>query len=462
MALTADLYLAIRLLLGFLVTIFAGYNILLMVFRKNLRELYNLEQIFISFALGIAFITLELFIYSSLRLEWSLINIVLPWLVLVVVNLFLSADKKAIEKRSFEKQKLNLLEKFLICIIALEIVYVFFRASCFPLSDYDGLAIWGIKAKSFYLKGTVFTDIFTEKVFLPAHPDYPLLLPLGEAWVYKTLGEFNDYLVKALFPIYFIGTLAVFYSCLIRLFKRKAALLFTFFLATVSQFRNFGFTSYAEIVLVFYFTASFLYLFLWMKKENFSYLILSALLAFSGIWTKNEGSMLFLVNLIVLAIMLIDKKINLSKKIIYFLTYSLIVVLLFSPWIIFKSSNGLSNDVINKDTMKISVAFKNLNRILPILNEYQKHVFGPKKWNIIWILVILIFILKFKNIFKDDQKYFTYAVIFCFLGYALVYIITPQNLGWHLSTSGSRIILHFLPISLFWAALCTRKELNDF
>ncbi len=458
-----NLFSIIRLIIGLGLTVFIGYVLLSAIFRKNREGLNYSERIFVSFGLGIILLTMEQFFYSILKIEWSIFNIIVPWVALFIANLFLTRNEvKVLKAVPKEKIRLSLLEKFLISIIVMEVIYVFFKAFSFPLSDYDGLAIYGIKAKSFYLNGTVFTDMFTEKIFIPAHPDYPLLLPLAESWVYIFLGSLNDYLVKILFPVYYVGLLVIFFSVMLNFFKRREAILFTFFVATVSQLRNFGYFCYAEMPLIFYYTASFLYLFMWIKKEKLSFLILSALMAFGALWSKNEGSLLFLVNLAVLLIAIFDKKLNLKKALVCFFAYLVTVVVLFTPWVIVKTCFNLTNDVINKDTLKVSLIASNLDRIGPILYEYQKHIFGPKKWNIVWILIIMTFILKFKNLLKPDQKYFTIALILCFLGYTMTYFITPQNLTWHLSTSASRIILHFLPIGLFWVALCTRKELDDF
>ena len=137
-------------------------------------------------------------------------------------------------------------------------------------------------------------------------------------------------------------------------------------------------------------------------------------------------------------------------------------MILITPWAGFKNNFNLENDVVNKETFAAWNVVKNFNRIGPILYEYQKHIFGPKKWNLAWLIIAAIFIVKFKKLFKGEWRYFTYALVLSLLGYTLIYIISPKPLGWHLSTSASRILLHFLPLGLFLAAIYTKEELDVF
>lgn len=454
----------LKLALAILGASFFGYNILIALFRGNLKDLELKEKFFLSFGLGVSFTGFELFVLSILKLNWGVLNLVFPWLVLFIFNIIFNLKKMMVsDTESRTLRRFSPVEKFLIFGILLEVFYVFVKAFILPIESFDAVAIYAIKAKSFFLKGTVFTDIFTNEVLKASHPDYPLLLPLFEAFIYKVLGGINDLLVKIIFPLFFVGTLAIFYSFLKRFITRKGSLLFTFFLATVAQFRNYGASGYADILISFYFTASILYLFLWIKENKISFLILSALLSFSSLWAKNEGGMFLLINVIILIISLISSKTLLfRKKIAAFLIYCFVALILITPWLMFKNNFNLENDVVNKETFAAWNVVKNFNRIGPILYEYQKHVFGPKKWNLAWLIIAAIFIVKFKKLFKGEWRYFTYAFVLSLSGYTLIYIISPKPLGWHLSTSASRILLHFLPLGLFLAAIYTKEELDVF
>ena len=70
------------------------------------------------------------------------------------------------------------------------------------------------KAKIIYLAGGINKSFFTDIAanFQGAHADYPLLIPLSEAWVYTFLGSFNDILAKAIFPCFYLSFIFVFYA----------------------------------------------------------------------------------------------------------------------------------------------------------------------------------------------------------------------------------------------------------
>lgn len=457
------LLLLLKLSFAIFTVFFSGYNILLFLFKDNLEELELSERYSLSFPIGISLISLEMYALALLGKEWSFSNLAAPWLFLFLVNLiwiFRSKSNGFIP--SGKAPALSLVEKALIAGISLQFIYVVLKALALPLEAPDAVAIYAIKAKAFYLKGGIDLEILKNSIFKESHQDYPLLLPFAECWMYKVMGSFNDLLVKIIFPGYFLSTLVIFYNVLKRFVKRRGSLLFTFMLSSVPQFANFGTNGYADILIASYYTASFLYLFLWMKEKKMPYLILSSLMSFSAAWTKNEGWMLLVVNLIILIMFLMREKAKLAKMVLSISIYISPTLLLMSPWLFLKTSLGLENDLITRDALMPMKIIKNIGRVWPILYEYQKHVLGPKRWNIAWLLVVVVFIIKFKSIFKEDRLYITSSIIFGILGYTFIYIITFQHLNWHLSTSASRLILHLLPVSLFWLAISTKAELNDF
>jgi len=350
-----------------------------------------------------------------------------------------------------------------ICGVALESAYVVIKALALPIEAPDAVAIYAIKAKAFFLAGGIDREILTNPLFEESHQDYPLLLPFAECWLYRVMGGLNDLLAKTIFPLYYLSTLAIFYYCLKRFVRRRGSLLFTFMLAAVPQFAIFGTNAYADLPLTCYYTASLLYLLLWMREKGAGpYLALSSLLSFAAAWTKNEGFMLALVNVVVLTVFLGRERMPFTKKMLSFSVYVVPILVLMTPWISLKATLGLESDVFNRSTLTVANVVDNAGRIGPILYEYQKHIFGPKRWNIAWLLVLAVFIVRSRRLFTDEGGYLAVSVILCLLGYSFIYMISPRDLGWHLSTSASRLLLHILPAGLFWLALATRKELDRF
>ena len=98
-----------------------------------------------------------------------------------------------------------------------------------------------------------------------------------------------------------MACLVVFYSALRRIrLSRLESLVFTFFLASIPHFAVHATNGYVDIVVAFYFSSGFLYLYLWILHDNFVFLLISAALTALAGLTKNEGIVLCFVNLVIL------------------------------------------------------------------------------------------------------------------------------------------------------------------
>ncbi len=361
------------------------------------------------------------------------------------------------DKISFNLKGLPFLEKFFISAISFEIAYAFFRTFIKPMESYDGIAIYALKAKIFYLAKTIPANFFRDFAAFVPHIEYPLLIPLAETSFYVFLGSLNDLLVKMIFPLYYTALVLIFYSVSHRFLNRRGSLFFTFLLATIPQVTDFATNGYADIPFAFYCSASFFYLYLWLRQKEGPFLVLSIILSVFAVWTKAEGLLFAAVNSAVVIICMIKEKRASVKEILY-VTMSMIVVV---AYVLVWRSLGLevNTDFAPSGSSALAKIITGLSRIPAILYEYQIQFFGPKKWNIIWVIFIAGFVLKFKKIFSKELMPLTAALILVFAGYSFVYMLSsaPQGFGWHLSTSGSRLFIHFVPIAVLWLALLFKE-----
>ena len=428
----------------------AGWNILFWFIRRDLS--FSLfEKAALSYIIGLGVITLQMFFYSLFNIRFSLYPLLLPHILIFLVNGFIFANTLPVGNKP-AKTKSGTFDILLLAGIVFQVFYAFFKALIKPEDSFDSVGNFAFKAKMFFIKGCIPYELFADKSIDIAHPDYPLFLPLSQTWVYMFLGRWNDLLVKALFPMFFISFLVIFYFALKRLLGRQLALVCTFFIATVPHFLNYATIGYADFALAMFYSLSFLYIFLWIsyKREN-AYICLAALLSFFAIWTKNEGSLLTLVNILVLSLFVLLSRKEIKKNEIRTLFILLLAIVVpASAWFAALHSMNLSNEFVNKDTFRISIALKNLDRLLLVLYDCQKHIFGPKKWNISLLVFLTGFVLYFKKALTGDFKYITLSILLAFFGYAAFYLITPLEIRYHLQTAGSRLLLHFLPLVVFW------------
>lgn len=450
----------IQLIASFLVSIAIGWNILFWLIKRD-RSFAVTEKLALSYIIGLGAVTLQMLAYSLLKIKFSIVGMLLPWLFIICANFFI-IRKTVPTGKEIAASKKDRFDIFLLAGISFQVLYALFKALVKPEDSFDAIGNFAFKAKMFFESGRIPFELFVNKSMDIQHGDYPLFIPLSEAWTYMFIGGWNDLLVKALFPAFFVALLVIFYFTLRRLIGARLALVSAFFLATIPHFLNYAAIGYADFAVAMFYSASFLYMFLWIayKREN-RYLLLAALLAILSMWTKNEGVLLSLISISILMFFaILERREIAANEISGIACFSVLVIVYGVLWFVFIHSVGLSNEFINKDTIKASLAIHNLGRIPLILNDYQKHIFGPKKWNISLLVFFAGLILYFKEAFNGYAKYITLSILFAFLGYGVFYLFTPLEIHYHLQTAGSRVLLHFLPVVVFWTGYMAKEILD--
>ena len=451
----------LRLFLSIFAAVFIGWNILYPVPLKSARFFF-LERLFISYGFGFGFISLEMFIFYLLNLKFNLLNLISPWIVLLIINLIIRSKRGALDRPDPQVPKNGTkgpLDYFLAAGIIFEILYAFFRALIKPIEAYDAIAMYAMRSKIFYLSKSIPHDFFYNLSTLFPHPDYPLNLPLSETFVYLFLGNLNDQMVKVIFPLFFIAILGILYFAVRRLSGRTSALLCTFALATVPQFNNFATNAYNDVPLTYYCFAGTLFLLYWFKETRSSgYLYISAVMTALAGWTKNEGFVYCASNILLLFIFLFANRRTIKKRdLLNGFLYIGIILLVLAPWLWVKFTLNLVNSDVGSTTLDQLNIVKQSYKIWPIFYEFQRQVFGPKKWNIIWIIFILSVVIYRKKIFRKDQRYVTISLLLVMSGYIFAYLIGRDDI-WHMvGTTWSRMTMHFLPLTVYWLALLFSK-----
>jgi len=64
-------------------------------------------------------------------------------------------------------------------------------AAATALDQWDGWAVWGVKAQALYVAGDVWSPVFTEPEYVMHQQGYPVLLPALEALSAGALGRFD-------------------------------------------------------------------------------------------------------------------------------------------------------------------------------------------------------------------------------------------------------------------------------
>jgi len=440
---------------------------LCLIFRRADTGLSMAEKLAMAYGLGIGFISLEMLALSLLKMRFTFFNIAAPWLVILIANVILLSKKAPghsikPDLSAKDDSKILVLKIVLQAGIALEIFYAFFRALIKPIESYDAVAIYAIKSKIFYLAGIIPSDYFTALAKHFPHPDYPLNIPLIETFIYLTLASLNDALVKIVFPLYFIGTLAMLYFAVRRFANSNYALIFTFMLATIPQFNAYACNAYIDLPLAFYCFTSAIFLFEYFRdRTRIHFMVLSAVMAALAGWTKNEGLMYCAAYIVTMIIYFaFNLKKSSVKDIISALLYVIIIAAISVPWLLIKKIFGLVNNDMGLMDMSPASLVNNIYKLGPIFYEFQKELFGPKKWNIFWAAAACIFIIRIKAAFSGHRRYVTITLFLIISGYVLAYMVSPIDIRFFLAKTWSRFLVQFLPIAVYWLALMLKDDID--
>ncbi|MFA6636035.1 MAG: glycosyltransferase family 39 protein [Candidatus Omnitrophota bacterium] len=439
-----------------------GAALLTFAANKTRHAFSSIEFAGMSLFVGMALSVFILFFYSSIGLRVDILNILaMPSLLFVMMSSrYLAKPYKAGELISQEgsPEALSLVEKLLLLAAAVQVVWVFILTIPFPVHAHDAAANYALKAKIFFFHSGIPADFFSWSESTVAHPDYPLFLPLIMTWIYSFIG-FNDVLVRLIMPLFYAGFIAVFFSSMRRLFDRSYALLATFILATIPQIGDFATIMHADLILTGFVTTGVLYLIRYIRSGNGIELLLASFMMGSSIWIKNEAMVFTAVFILLLVVLFVRSAREDKKNVLRDVLRSLALIAAISaPWILTRVSGGAVNSDLDIKSLTASRLWENIRHIPALLNLFQQEVFGPKKWNIFWVIFFVSIVWKRKRLFKGEMFYLSVFTGVSALAYFAAYMaMTGENLYFYVNTTISRFMMHFSAV----AAVMTGYLLYD-
>ncbi|XMO85634.1 hypothetical protein AAFN75_12635 [Algibacter sp. AS12] len=332
---------------------------------------------------------------------------------------------------------------WVIGLLSLLIFTVFFLFFSEKWGAWDAWAIWSLHAKFLtfqdnYIYLFKFTSIYS-------HTDYPLMLP---SFIASIWSSFNN--ISAIVPLltaFFSSVSLILLSSasLIGKSQTKYWILSLVFLCVSPIVYRTGSYQYADTLLALFFLIPFIILNNTSKLNKYTLLFLGFFVA-SAAFVKNEGIVFFLIFSVLFFFN--RKKMN---------TWYILGA--FGPLLIityFKIKIAPTNDLIAEQDIGFLSKLFEIKRYGTILLHAVKNLINIHLP--VTLLIISLLILNFKRL-----KEFGYNVIFIMLfSYFMVYVLTPKNLEWHLTTSFGRLIHHVTPALFYLLILSTiqNKTLN--
>jgi len=441
-----------------------GLVFFLVFMKKTAYECTMAELLSVSFFAGLGIVVYTLFIFDLLNIRFAVTNYLFFSAACLVAGIFIifTLPGRIIlaPPRAGSLFPLSLAEKICLSGIAIQFLWILFMVLPSPVSSHDAVANYALKSKIFYFTGLIPENFFNMPEASVAHPDYPLMLPLAMTWIYGFTG-FDDVVVNIVMPVIYAAFIVLFYSLSRRQFGRTFSAICAFMLATVPQFADYAMIIHADIILAVFITAAFIYMTLYMKSLDKNYLVLSSVFFGFSLWAKNEAIVFTAAFVILLAFFLCRCAGRPPDKARSMLTVLMVLFIIAAPWFCVKLLSGPANSDIRLSEINFAGIAENIRDIPVLLDLFQQEVFGPKKWNIFWILFFGSVIWKRKKLFRGEILYMTLFMMISSACYFSAYILmTGYDLYFFANTTISRFMLHFCGAAMFLAAYLVHDDIS--
>jgi hypothetical protein len=248
---------------------------------------------------------------------------------------------------------------------------------------WDALVTWEFKARAAALNsGSMPLAYYMEMGARWSHPEYPLLLPLAEAWLFDWAGLADEGLVRWLFYLYDAALLAGMYVLGTRLSGSKwngiLAMLLLFLVPQLIISDGAGTTGWADYVVALGYAMAAGYLVLAFERRTSESFGLVGVLCAALVWTKQEGAFLWVC--LVLATVVFAQA-NHRKQATALVAVPALVVLV--AWRIFLQALGVPG---SPDYLPVnpSTFWTHVNRLPELLGWTAGQMRALGVWGLLW------------------------------------------------------------------------------
>jgi hypothetical protein len=351
------------------------------------------------------------------------------------------------------------------------------RAIANPHGGWDAFAIWNLHARFFFRSGNQWSDGLSP--LIPwSHPDYPPLLPAAIANLWTYAGHETPAVPAFIGLAFAFSTLGVLYFSLVRLRGHNTARLGFITLATTPFFIEQGASQYADVPLSFFFLASVALLSLYAHHAHDGaargFLVLAGLAIGFAAWTKNEGLLFLFATFGAFLLFFIwsrhrespteESQTSLTAwctpaTLLLGMAPVLVLILWFKHLAprgdLFSAQATMLQKILTPD------------RYWAIVKWYAKEYLRFGGW---WpipatvLLPALYFAAGRRKIDAPRPWVFVavWTLAITLAGYFAIYVITPNELYWHLRFSLNRLFLQLWPsaVYLFFSSVSFRFVRN--
>ena len=305
-----------------------------------------------------------------------------------------------------------------------------------PPAEADFYAMWGAKAKQFFMTGGIDWRFLQDALNLPSHVDYPMLLPLlYDVQALLAGGWPNERWLAVIHIATSVSALLVLRALLADEMPKLARAAATLIVMPLVFSPYFGLP---EGLLVAYGTLALLFLRRAVRDGDAALALRSAVYLGLAASCKNEG----LALLVAAAAAVVLTRPRLVTRL-----WPAIAIIL--PWLILKWHYGLESDLVQTGAFgRFVERIANPGPLLAALRDV------PHGRAIFWIGVAVACAIGWRRAIREE-RFLTAAIVVQLLFFICAYLVTPYELAWHVSTSWERIVRQLLPAIALLALLGT-------
>ena len=451
--------------LALLLPLFAGWMVV-ESFSVS-RKLYLFERLAYGFLAGQVLLS-WLFLVMSLLFKTAS-PVVLGGLLLALgLGLWISNRSKAqdpIVQRG-QNHKPGYLAHTLLFLLILTLSVVFIKTIFVPITAYDGFAIYAPKSFAIFTHGAITPEML--EYDLP-HPDYPLLIPISEAWNAMVPGQWHEGAVKVIFPMFLTAAAFIVAGYIGRRYSMAVGWGAAILLVSTPQVFKMGHSAICDFPLGVFILAAVAILseLQWeshsgsvINTSASSYLLPGLFLVGAGS-TKNEGLPLALIVLFVTVMFRLwvarGQGSPVRSRLLHSAWAWLILVAGLLPWWLYKTVMGLGSEMINQRTLSITWLIDHLERI-PFLFRYfyyemiystwHSHHWG--EWLIGWICFWIAIGLWLGYDRKSASGFPGTVALLQIMMFFLIFTITPYDVTYQLKTALDRLLVQIYPTAFLF------------
>lgn len=325
------------------------------------------------------------------------------------------------------------------------------------LINWDPIAMWFLKAKTFYLsKGVWSNNFYFTSGFEYSNKPYPIGLPLIIAGFYKLAKQINDQLIQFYFVNFYLNLVFLFIGFIktqLNKLTNISHLIITLILFCLPNFMIYAHSGYADMIISLNITLATSLFILFLEEKDihnkFGYLILNLIVSSFGIFIKNEAIPFWIMVNALSFFIYFKFAFKNKEKILLFLSKTIIFILntavILLPIILWEFYKKKINMPFYLDNAQIITP---LAKIKMIVFHFMDEFLRTTYYSIVSISVFIILIFQSIKLFLDSKfdKLIPFILILIQLAiYGYVYLITTVPLKLQLDSSFERLFLHILP-----------------